>query len=32
MTQKDKETLRNLANTYMEIATLPVQNEKIELW
>ena len=32
MTQKDKETLRNLATAYMEVATLPVQNEKITLW
>ena len=32
MTKKDKETLGSLANAYMEIATLPVQDEKIELW
>lgn len=32
MTQKDTKILRNLANAYMEVATLPVQNEKVELW
>ena len=32
MTQNDKEVLRKLAYSYMEIATLPVQKEKISLW
>lgn len=30
--QKDKEILRTLASNYMEIATLPIQREKMELW
>jgi hypothetical protein len=32
ITQKDKEILRKLASKYMEIASLPVQREKMELW
>lgn len=32
ITQKDKEILRKLASNYMEIASLPVQREKMELW
>lgn len=32
MEQKDKETLRRLAHTYMTYATLPVQEEKRKLW
>lgn len=31
-THQDKEILRRLAARYMEIATLPVQKEKIALW
>lgn len=31
-THEDKQVLRELANTYMEFATLSVQKEKIELW
>lgn len=32
MTTKDREILQTLAKTYMEAATLPIQNEKIKLW
>jgi hypothetical protein len=32
ITQKEKEILRKLASRYMEIATLPVQREKMALW
>jgi len=32
LTVKEKETLKTLADEYMEIASLPVQNEKIDLW
>jgi len=31
-TQKERETLQNLAKAYMEAASLPVQQEKIDLW
>lgn len=30
--KKEKETMRALANAYMEVASLPVQQKKIELW
>jgi len=32
ITQNEKEVLRKLASRYMEIANLPVQREKMELW
>lgn len=32
VTQNDREILRKLASRYMEIASLPVQREKKELW
>lgn len=32
ITKKEREILRTLANEYMEIASLPVQREKMELW
>ena len=32
ITQHDKEILRKLASKYMEIASLPVQREKMALW
>ncbi len=32
ISQSDKETLRGLAHKYMEIATLPLQRKKMELW
>lgn len=32
LTAKERETLRNLAREYMEIAILPVQQEKVDLW
>lgn len=32
LSDRDKECLRRLASQYMEVATLPVQLEKIELW
>lgn len=31
-TQQDREVLRELATRYMEVAQLPVQREKMELW
>ena len=32
VSKKDTEILRELAKRYMEVATLPVQKEKVELW
>jgi len=32
LTNKDKEILRSLATQYMEIASLPAQQEKVKLW